>query len=185
MARRDYTIGACLERSCGHCGQSLDGRRSDAIYCTRRCKDAARRKRLEHPAPAMLAVDGPSLSSIEAAILLDAAAGMTVLNVPTGRGRGNDYKNAARQLRRTRKRLEARGLIRLVGRSQRHPISRIIEQGWLLVTRRYKVLKGSADTLHGAERWWGAEQPPGNAAWPIIVWTGHVNALPLMPSADL
>ena len=129
MARRDYSIGARTTHDCGHCGQSLDGRRRDAIYCARRCKDAARRRRLERPAPTKATVVSLSLSPIEAGILLDAAAGMIVLNVPTGQGKSCANKQAAQQLRRIRKRLEALGLIRLAGRCQRHPVSRITEQG--------------------------------------------------------
>ena len=81
--------------------------------------------------------------------------------------------------------LEVLGLIRLAGRCQRHPVSRITEQGSLLVALRYEALKGAAGTLSRADRWWGAEQLPGDTAWPVIAWPGHVNGPLLMPSASL
>jgi hypothetical protein len=185
MARRDYSIGARTTHDCGNCGRSLNGRRRDAIYCGRKCKDFARRHRLERPAPDKTTLVSPGLSPIEAGILLDAAAGMIVLNVPTGQGKSAAHKRAAQQLRRNRKRLEALGLIRLTGRCQRHPVSRITEQGLLLVTRRNAALKRAAGPVIRANRWWGVEQLPSAPDWPVIAWPGHVNGPFLMPSADL
>lgn len=39
------SLGPTLELACAHCGRVVPLTRSDQTYCTRRCKEQARKKR--------------------------------------------------------------------------------------------------------------------------------------------
>lgn len=180
MARRDYELGHRLAaRRCAKCGGSLAGRRSDALYCCRRCKEQARR----HGGRPQDRADA-SMSPTEMAILLDAAAGMVILNVPTGKGTTCIHKRQAAKLRRIRNRLEWLGLIKLVGQCRRHTVYRATEAGWLFVSRCHSELFAAAATIAGSNRWWAVERQPANPLWPCVAWPRHVNAPDLWPNPD-
>jgi hypothetical protein len=183
MARRDYEPGhQIVARYCGKCGGSLAGRRSDALYCCRRCKEQARRQG-RRPRDRLATVN-TALLPIEAAIMLDAAAGMVIVNTPTSKGTSSVHKHNADNLRRIRKRLEWLGLIRLVGRCRRHPVHRATEMGWLLVSRRYAELLSTAATVTRINRWWAVERQPANLIWPCARWPRHVDVPDLWPNPD-